>query len=82
MQAIKKNKVKSRWERITKLGLNNLPLLSAGEQTKRSWAKEIESLDMVPEIYKDFYADLLEAGTPISLFGNHTHIQRVHPPGN
>lgn len=36
------------------------PLLSAGEQTRGSWAKEIESYDQVPEIYIDFIKDLTQ----------------------
>jgi hypothetical protein len=35
--------------------LDQLPLLIASEQTKGSWAKEIESPEMVPDPYKDFY---------------------------
>lgn len=34
------------------------PLLSAGEQTRGSWAREIESYDQVPEVYTGFFQDL------------------------
>ncbi|MBN1310092.1 MAG: hypothetical protein JXB30_01650 [Anaerolineae bacterium] len=32
--------------------------LSAGEQTMRSWAEHLHSLDEVPEIYREFFAGL------------------------
>jgi len=43
------------WDRITNFNLDQLPLLTASEQTKGSWAKEIETPEMVPDLYKDFY---------------------------
>ena len=56
MQAELKKALKTPWERITNNNLDKLPLLSAGEKTKGSWAKEIESSAAVPEIYKEFYS--------------------------
>ena len=47
--------MKAFWDRITNLNLDQLPLLTASEQTRGSWAREIESLEMVPDLYKDFY---------------------------
>ena len=43
------------WDRITNINLDQLPLLTASEQTKGSWAKEIETPEMIPDQYKDFY---------------------------
>lgn len=39
-----------------------LPILSAYEQTRTSWAKLIESYDAVPAVYQDFFAPLLADG--------------------
>ena len=64
MQADIKKTLKAPWDRLTNLNLDNLPLLTASEQTKRSWAKEIESFDKVPQIYKGFFDAHLDDGTP------------------
>ncbi len=64
MQADIKKTLKAPWDRLTNINLDNLPLLTASEQTKRSWAKEIESFDKVPHIYKDFFDAHLDDGTP------------------
>lgn len=60
MQVEIKKTLKAPWDRITNKYLDKLPLLTASEQTKRSWAKEVESCAKVPEIYKDFYDALLD----------------------
>lgn len=46
-------------DRISNINLDQLPLLTASEQTRGSWAREIESLEMVPDLYKDFYSTKL-----------------------
>ena len=60
MQSDLKEIIKAPWDSIIKFGIAKPPLLTAGEQTKRSWAKEIESYNKVPDIYKDFYDSLLD----------------------
>jgi hypothetical protein len=47
--------LKATWDRITNFNLDQIPLLTASEQTRGSWAKEIETPEMVPDIYKEFY---------------------------
>lgn len=47
--------MKALWERKIKSNLDQLPLLTASEQTRGSWAREIEDPEMVPDLYKDFY---------------------------
>ena len=47
--------MKAMLDRITNFNLDQLPLLTASEQTKGSWAKEIETPEMIPDLYKDFY---------------------------
>ena len=51
--------MKALWDRITNFNLDQFPLLSASEQTRGSWAREIESPEMVPDLYKDFYSTQL-----------------------
>jgi hypothetical protein len=45
-----------------KPGTVGAPELSAGEQTKLTWARVIESYDNVPEAYKGFFDPLLASG--------------------
>jgi hypothetical protein len=45
-----------------KPGTGGMPELSAGEQTKLTWARVIVSYDSVPEAYKGFFAPLLASG--------------------
>jgi hypothetical protein len=45
-----------------KPGTVGVPELSAGEQTKLTWARVIESYDNVPEAYKGFFDPLLASG--------------------
>lgn len=42
-----------------------LPALTAGEITKLSWAKSIESYAEVPAVYKGFFEPLLAEGRPV-----------------
>ncbi len=44
--------------------ITRLPLLSAYEQTRTSWARSIDSCDAVPAVYKDFFEPLLAGGQP------------------
>ncbi|MCJ7536638.1 MAG: hypothetical protein MUO57_14015 [Anaerolineales bacterium] len=60
MQSDIKKALKAPWDRIKTLNLEGIPLLTASEQTKGSWAKEIETIHRVPEIYKEFYDEFLD----------------------
>jgi hypothetical protein len=51
--------VKTVWNRITRVQPNKLSLLTAAEQTKRSWAKEISSHDELPEVYRASFDALI-----------------------
>lgn len=51
------------WERVSaNLKLDRLPWLSANEQTKFSWAKQVECLEDVPEIFKGAFEYLVDEG--------------------
>lgn len=50
--------LKKSWARLLNSSPVNLPLLSAGEQTRGSWAREIESYDQVPDVYTGFFNKL------------------------
>jgi len=47
------------WESVISPRIEKLSWLTAGELTRLSWAKAVESYDKVPEIYKDFFKTLL-----------------------
>jgi hypothetical protein len=49
------NTKKEPWYKLASFKLDSVPLLSAGEQTKGSWARELENLKQVPDCYKEFY---------------------------
>lgn len=49
------NRKKEPWYKLASFKLDSVPLLSASEQTKGSWARELENLEQVPDCYKEFY---------------------------
>jgi hypothetical protein len=59
-----KNLLTGAWDSLARSGREILPLLTAAEQTKLSWARAVESYEEAPEVYKSFIdALLLETGT-------------------
>lgn len=51
--------LRTAWESVISPRIEKLPWLTAGELTRLSWAKAVESYDKVPEIYKGFFKTLL-----------------------
>jgi hypothetical protein len=54
--------LKMGWKLVSTAADARLPVLSAAEQTKLSWASRIESYAAVPEVYKNFFEPLLADG--------------------
>jgi hypothetical protein len=56
MDASTKNQssVRRAWRRLA-AGVESLPLLTGFEQSRLSWARRLESLDEVPQEYRDFF---------------------------
>jgi hypothetical protein len=50
------------WKQILAPRIPWVPLLTAGEQTKLTWAKIIESYEMVPKAYQNFFASFFADG--------------------
>lgn len=56
MQIAKKSLWQTTWRWLTRPDFLKFPLLTAAEQTMRSWARRVESLDETPAIYRDFFS--------------------------
>ena len=56
MQIAKKSLWQTTWRWLARPGFPRFPLLTAAEQTMRSWARRVESLDETPEVYRDFFS--------------------------
>jgi hypothetical protein len=50
-----KHIVSRTWEPIASFGKEKLPVLTAAEQTRLSWARRVKSYDDLPELYKGFF---------------------------
>ena len=50
------------WRQIHTLGIPWVPALNAEEQTRLTWAKLIQSYEVVPDVYKDFFEHILSDG--------------------
>ena len=58
------------WRQLTTQGIPWMPVLTAGGQTKLTWAKFIELYDAVPKAYQGFFDPLLADGQgfPYTIF--------------
>jgi hypothetical protein len=54
-----KHRLTTAWNSIARSATVRLPLLTAAEQTRLSWARRVESYDELPEFYKSFVDALL-----------------------
>lgn len=67
MQIAKKHLWQSAWRWLARPNFPGFPLLTAAEQTQRSWARQVESLGETPEIYRDFFAAFPPAPFPYAV---------------
>jgi hypothetical protein len=54
----RRNALNKFWTAVLNPSRFSLPVLSAAEQTRLSWARAVEAYDQLPEIYRDFFATL------------------------
>jgi hypothetical protein len=56
------NSIQKLGQQLHAFTISRLSIINATELTKSSWARSIKSIDLIPEIYKDFFVTLLSDG--------------------